>query len=79
MGMVADEEEASMVVADGSPVMFPAGVCRWKLDPPSGVAAGRELRVPVRTYDTAATVAYLLDLKPPDCWIGRPVKEAFGK
>src|SRR5690242_1041907 len=50
----------------------------WILAGP-GVAAGKELRAPVRTYDTAATVAYLLGLKPPDCWIGRPVKEAFGK
>jgi predicted AlkP superfamily pyrophosphatase or phosphodiesterase len=42
-----------------------------------GVAAGRELRKPVRTYDTAATVARLLRLRPPDCWIARPVLEAF--
>jgi len=42
-----------------------------------GVAAGRELKTAVRTYDTALTVAYLLGVKPPECWIGRPVMEAF--
>ena len=42
-----------------------------------GVAAGKEIGTPVNTYDTAATVAYLLGLKPPACWIGRPVTEAF--
>ena len=31
-----------MVAVDGSPVMFPAGVCRWEPDPPAGMAAGRE-------------------------------------
>jgi hypothetical protein len=40
--MVADEEGASMVAADGSPAMFPAGVCRWELDPPVGMAADGE-------------------------------------
>jgi predicted AlkP superfamily pyrophosphatase or phosphodiesterase len=42
-----------------------------------GVAAGKELSTPVNTCDTAATVAFLLGLKPPACWIGRPVTEAF--
>jgi predicted AlkP superfamily pyrophosphatase or phosphodiesterase len=42
-----------------------------------GVASGREISTPVNTYDTAATAAYLLGLKPPACWIGRPVTEAF--
>ncbi len=48
----------------------------WILMGP-GVAAGRELRTPVRTYDTALTVAYILGVKPSECWIGRPVTEAF--
>jgi predicted AlkP superfamily pyrophosphatase or phosphodiesterase len=48
----------------------------WILRGP-GVAAGKELTAPVNTYDTAATVAYLLGLKPPDCWIARPVRAAF--
>jgi arylsulfatase A-like enzyme len=42
-----------------------------------GVATGKELATPVNTYDTAATVAYLFGLKPPECWIARPVVEAF--
>jgi predicted AlkP superfamily pyrophosphatase or phosphodiesterase len=42
-----------------------------------GVAAGREIATPVNTYDTAATVAHLLGLTPPKCWIARPVEEAF--
>ena len=37
-----------------------------------GIPRG-ELEQPVNTYDTAATLAALLGLKPPDCWIGRPV------
>lgn len=48
----------------------------WILIGP-GVAVGRELKTPVRTYDTAPTVAYLLSVKPSECWIGRPVLEAF--
>jgi hypothetical protein len=40
--MAADEEGASMVAADGSPAMFPAGVCRWEPDPPVGMAVGGE-------------------------------------
>ncbi len=43
-----------------------------------GVVAGKDLATPVSTCDTAATVAFLLGLKPPACWIGRPVTEAFG-
>lgn len=44
-----------------------------------GVAVGRELRTHVRTYDTALTVAYILGVQPSECWIGRPVLEAFVK
>jgi predicted AlkP superfamily pyrophosphatase or phosphodiesterase len=50
----------------------------WILSGP-GVQRGYELRHPVNTYDTAATVAYLFRLKPPAVWIGRPVLEAFGR
>jgi predicted AlkP superfamily pyrophosphatase or phosphodiesterase len=40
--------------------------------------ARRQIREPVNTYDTAATVAALLGLKPPPgCWVGRPVSSAF--
>ena len=28
-------------------------------------------------YDTGATIAALLGLDPPACWIGRPFDEAF--
>jgi arylsulfatase A-like enzyme len=50
----------------------------WIINGP-GVAIGKELNTHVNTYDTAATVAYILGLKTPDCWIGRPVVEAFTK
>jgi len=42
-----------------------------------GIRAGHELGTPVNTYDTAATVALLLGLKPPEVWIGKPVREAL--
>jgi len=48
----------------------------WILSGP-GVAAGHELRTPVRTYDTAATVAFILGVHASECWIARPVLEAF--
>lgn len=38
-----------------------------------GIAAG-EIKSPINTYDTAATIAQLLGLKAPDCWIGKPFK-----
>jgi len=31
----------------------------------------------VNTYDTAATVAALFELRAPDAWIGKPIKEAL--
>ncbi|HYZ84860.1 MAG TPA: alkaline phosphatase [Bryobacteraceae bacterium] len=36
-----------------------------------------ELRNPVDTYDTAATIADALGLDMPQCWIARPVKEMW--
>ena len=42
-----------------------------------GVARGREIAAPVNTFDTAATVAYVLGLTMPECWIARPVRAAF--
>jgi predicted AlkP superfamily pyrophosphatase or phosphodiesterase len=42
-----------------------------------GVAAGKEIKTPVNTYDTAATLAHVFGLKPPAVWIGRPVLSAF--
>jgi arylsulfatase A-like enzyme len=47
----------------------------WILVGP-GVAPGR-VAASVYTFDTAATVAWIFDLNPPDCWIGRPVASAF--
>lgn len=44
-----------------------------------GVVAGKVITAPVDTYDTAATVAYVLSVETPDCWIARPVKAAFSK
>ncbi len=42
-----------------------------------GVAAGKQITDPVNTYDTAATVAYVLGLEQPYHWIARPVLSAF--
>jgi hypothetical protein len=42
-----------------------------------GVRPGVELRGPVNTFDTAATIASILGLQPPACWIGKPVAEAL--
>ncbi len=41
-----------------------------------GVTRGREIQAPVNTFDTAGTVAYVLGLKAPECWIARPVRSA---
>ena len=48
----------------------------WILTGP-GVATG-EISHPVNTYDTAATIANLLGLRPPKCWIGQPVRRKVG-
>ncbi len=42
-----------------------------------GIAAGHEIKSPVNTYDTAATIAHVLGVKPPQAWIAKPVLEAF--
>ena len=44
-----------------------------------GVRPGHELKEPVNTYDTAATVLYVLGVKQPAAWIAKPVREAFRK
>lgn len=41
------------------------------------VKTNHEISMPVNVFDTAPTIAYLLGIKQPDCWIGRPVREAF--
>lgn len=47
----------------------------WILAGP-GIAPGR-ITTPVNTFDTALTVAWIFNLAPPPCWIGRPVLAAF--
>ncbi|PVD54090.1 alkaline phosphatase [Terrimonas sp.] len=42
-----------------------------------GVKKNKELQTPIITYDTGATIAWLLGLKMPASWRGLPVKEAF--
>lgn len=42
-----------------------------------GVVSAKELTSFVNIYDTAATVAHVLGLTAPDCWIAKPVLEAF--
>ena len=48
----------------------------WIINGP-GVVAGKKISEPINTYDTAATVAYVLGLVPPVAWIARPVYGAF--
>lgn len=47
----------------------------WILTGPD-VARGH-VTMPVNTFDTAATLAWIFGVTPPDCWIGRPVRAAF--
>jgi hypothetical protein len=47
----------------------------WILHGPDVVA--RQLAVPVYTFDTAVTIAWILGVNPHSCWIGRPVTAAF--
>lgn len=49
----------------------------WVLAGP-GVRQGHVLTSPVRIYDTAPTIAHLLDLPLPQSWQGRPIIEAIG-
>lgn len=37
------------------------------------VQPGRQLNLPINTFDTPATAAWLLGAQPPYAWIGRPV------
>jgi hypothetical protein len=47
----------------------------WILAGP-GVSIGK-IAASVFTYDTGATLAWIFELQPPACWIGRPVLAAF--
>jgi predicted AlkP superfamily pyrophosphatase or phosphodiesterase len=42
-----------------------------------GIRKNTPLTGAIRTFDTAATVAYLLGAGLPACWTGRPIAEAF--
>lgn len=48
----------------------------WILHGPR-VKRGHELQSPVNTYDTAATAAHILGVKPHPAWIAKPILEAF--
>ncbi len=43
----------------------------------AGVKTDYQIKTPVFTYDTAATVAHLLGLTQPDAWIAHPVTDAL--
>lgn len=43
----------------------------------AGVKRGTTITAPVGTCDTAATALWLLDVKVPENWDGKPVKSAF--
>lgn len=43
----------------------------------AGVKKSQELKNVIITYDTAATIAWILGLKMPQSWRGKPVMEAF--
>lgn len=49
----------------------------WILTGP-GVVNG-ELSVEVNTYDTASTLAYLLGIEAPECWVGKPIIQAIAQ
>lgn len=48
----------------------------WVIKGP-GVKKGNEITDVIATYDTAATIAYILGLKKPQPWRGLPVMAAF--
>lgn len=48
----------------------------WMITGPK-VRRGHQIQSSVNTFDTAATVAWLFQLRVPQAWIGRPVLEAF--
>lgn len=50
----------------------------WIISGPA-VLKNHELKDVIITYDTAATLAWLMGLKAPQSWRGKPVLEAFAK
>jgi predicted AlkP superfamily pyrophosphatase or phosphodiesterase len=61
----------------GDPIMADLEI-PWILAGP-GIRVGHEIQSPVNTYDTAATIAFVFGLKPPEIWIAHPVREAFAE
>lgn len=49
----------------------------WMVAGP-GVRKGYEIKEPVNTFDTAATLAFALGVTPPSAWLAKPVRSAFG-
>lgn len=48
----------------------------WVISGPH-VKKGHEIKDAIITYDTAATIAWILGLKTPQSWRGKPVREGF--
>lgn len=42
-----------------------------------GIKKNTEIKNSIITFDTAATIAYIFGLEPPQVWTGRPAKEVF--
>lgn len=48
----------------------------WMIQGPQ-INPGVKLKHKVKQYDTAAMIAYLLQVNPPSCWKGKHIKEAL--
>jgi phosphoglycerol transferase MdoB-like AlkP superfamily enzyme len=48
----------------------------WILTGPD-VQKNHHISQVINTYDTAPTIARILNIKPNECWTGKPVEEAF--
>lgn len=44
-----------------------------------GIKKNYTLKTPAMIYDVGSTIAYILKVKQPQVWIGRPLIEVFGK
>lgn len=44
-----------------------------------GVQTNKEITSLTNIYDIAPTIAHIFDVKTPDCWIAKPIMEAFKK
>ncbi|MFA6243753.1 MAG: sulfatase-like hydrolase/transferase, partial [Candidatus Hydrogenedentales bacterium] len=53
-------------------------VVPWIIAGP-GVKSNHEIRGPVDSCQTAPTIAHILGLKAPECWIAAPVFDAFAR